>query len=79
MQQTAGPSRLIYKVFWQIGVNIQKSYQEVAQNWEKYNFFLCSTQTCEADRTLEGSTHALEAVLNQVALKFRRRVKRLTT
>lgn len=36
------------------------------------------TLTCEADRTLEGAAHALEAVLDQVALEFGRRVERLT-
>lgn len=35
-------------------------------------------QTCEADWTLEGSSHALEAVLDQMALKLRRGVERLT-
>lgn len=35
--------------------------------------------TCKADRTLEGSTHALKAVLNQVALKLCWWVERLTT
>lgn len=32
-------------------------------------------QTCEADWTLEGSSHALKAVLDQMALKLRRGVK----
>lgn len=30
----------------------------------------CTIHTCKADWTLEGSAHALKAVLNQVALKL---------
>lgn len=33
---------------------------------------------CETDRTLEGSSHAFEAVLDQVTLQLRRRVESLT-
>lgn len=32
--------------------------------------FLHATPTCKADRTLEGASHAFEAVLYQVALQF---------
>lgn len=37
------------------------------------------TLTCEADRTLEGAAHALEAVLDQVTQELGRRVKHLVT
>lgn len=36
------------------------------------------TLTCETDRALEGSSHAFEAVLDQVTLQLSRRVERLT-
>lgn len=35
--------------------------------------------TCEADGTLEGAAHALEAVLDQVTQELGRRVKHLVT
>ena len=38
-----------------------------------------SPLTCEADGALEGATHALKAVLDQVAQELGRRVKHLVT
>lgn len=35
--------------------------------------------TCKADGTLEGASHALEAVLDQVTQELGRRVKHLVT
>ena len=41
--------------------------------------WVSSPLTCETDRTLEGSSHALEAVLYQVTQQLGRRVKHLVT
>ena len=40
---------------------------------------MSSPLTCETDGTLEGSSHALEAVLYQVTQQLGRRVKHLVT